>query len=328
MLNFQAYQATLEQIICSQRAALGLQEAVETVTTTLLGAGESNISLRITVNGRHDFTLRIAYRSDIEDNLAREFALLQQLAPGFGPTPLYLDTSKQSIPYAFALLSFIPGEIVSSWTAHHIQQHATKLARLHLSQVPYWNRSREALRYEPFDMYQEFQAGLAYWRSHYPAIMEVEAVARLISPLAAYFQQHNDLFISLPSFSLIHADPCLPNILFTCDDVWYIDWEWTRYGDPAYDIAQLVWDIDNPPWQFALSAEQFALLLDTYLQQRPDPTLRERREVWMSYIQFFDHLHYRSRVQDLMTSSSHTLSQDEYRAVVARITDALSMRFL
>src|SRR5690242_13276506 len=113
MLDFQAYQATLEQIIRSQKAALGLQEAVETVTAMPLGTGESNISLLVTVNGQHDFTLRIAYRADTEDNLAREFALLQQLVPGFGPTPLYLDTSKQSIPYAFALLSFIPGEIVT-----------------------------------------------------------------------------------------------------------------------------------------------------------------------------------------------------------------------
>lgn len=328
MLDFQAYQAVLEQLIRSQRTALGLQEAVDTVTTTPLGAGESNISLRITVNGQYDFTLRVAYRADTEDNLAREFALLQQLTPGFGPTPLYLDTSKQLLPYAFALLSFISGEIVTSWTAYHVQLHATRLARLHQPRVPYWNRSREAPRYEPFNMYQEFQAGLAYWRSRYPAIMEVEEVARLIPRLAAYFQQHNDLFTSLPSFSLIHADPCLSNILFTHDDVRYIDWEWTRYGDPAYDIAQLVWDIDNLPWQFTLSEELFALLLHTYLQLRPDPTLRERRNVWMSFIQFFDHLHYRSRVQELMTTFSHTLSQDEYRAVVARITNALSARFL
>jgi Ser/Thr protein kinase RdoA (MazF antagonist) len=328
MLDLHAYQPTLEQIIRSQRAALGLREAVETVAATPLGAGESNISLRITVNGPHDFTLRIAYRADTEDNLAREFALLQRLPPGFGPTPLYLDISKQRLPYAFALLSFIPGEIVTSWTAHHLQLHANKLARLHLSQVPYWNQSRGPLRYEPFDIYQEFQTSLGYWRNHYPAVVEVEVVAQLIPRLAAYFQQHNDLFTSLSSFSLIHADPCLPNILFTSDDVWYIDWEWTRYGDPAYDIAQLVWDIDNPPWQCTLSEEQLGLLLHTYQQQRPDPTLRERRDVWMAYIQFFDHLYYRSRVEHLMTNSSHSLSQDEYRAVVARITNALSAKFL
>ena len=177
-------------------------------------------------------------------------------------------------------------------------------------------------------MRQRFHDGLAYWRTYYPALFEIDVVTQLVPRLDAYTATHNSLFTGLPSFSLIHGDPCVPNVLFDHDgEVHYIDWEWMGYGDPALDVAQLGWDIANPPWQIALVGDRLDAYLGAYQAHRPDPTLRERREVWMAHLKFFDHLHYRTKAQQHRTGANDA-PREHYLSAVERIADSLIAQFL
>jgi aminoglycoside phosphotransferase (APT) family kinase protein len=315
----------LARLIHGQHAALGIGEPIGTLATALLGAGESNLSLRVDVNGQPRFTARLAYRPEADAHLAHEFADLALLPPGIGPTPLHLDLSRQYVPYPCAILSFVPGDIHVDWPSEDLQTHAATLARLHQQQMPCWGATDD-LHNGPFDMHERFRASLTYWRTHHPELFEIAVVERLVPRLDAYFAAHNDLFTALPSFSPVHGDLCVPNILFDRGAVRYIDWEWMEYGDPAMDVAQLGWDIANPPWQLCLVGERLDAFLGAYLAHRPDPVLPERRKVWITYFKFFDHLHFRTRAAQQVTAPPATAPQ--YVAAVERIEQALVAQFL
>jgi aminoglycoside phosphotransferase (APT) family kinase protein len=316
------YQDELARLLHAHSAALGIIGPITAVTTSLLGRGESHLSLRVDVNEQQCFTARLAYRPDWDAQLAREFEYLTLLPSGIGPAPLYLDLSKRYVPYPCAILSFVRGASRSDWSSNDLQVHAATLARLHQAQAPHWGGIGD-LRQRPFDMRQHFHAALAYWRTHHPDLFSLDVVARLVPRLDDYVTAHNDLFTALHSFSLVHGDMCVPNILFDNSAVRYIDWEWTEYGDPAVDITQLGWDIANPPWQLCLVQDRLDTFLAAYQAHRPDPTLRPRREVWMAYYKFFDHLHFRTRA-----AQQQDRSRQQYVAAVERIERALVAQFL
>ncbi len=236
--NAQMYHNGLVHLVRANRVALGITDPIAMLTTTTLGAGESNLSVCVEVNERQSFTARLAYRAEGEAHLAREFAHLALLPSGVGPTPLHLDLSRRHVPYPCAILSFLPGAPRTEWSVDDLRAHAATLARLHRAQVPYWGGIGDEQR-GPFDMRRRFQDSLAYWRTHHPALFEIDVVAQLVPRLDAYTAAHNSLFTSLSSFSLVHGDPCVPNIIFDDEEVRYIDWEWMGYGDPALDVAQL-----------------------------------------------------------------------------------------
>ncbi len=324
----QTFHDGLARLFRENHVALGIADPIATLTTTTLGAGESNLSLRVEVNGRQSFTARLAYRAEAKAdvNLAREFEQLTLLPAGVGPTPLYLDLSKRHVPYPCAVLSFVPGAPRAEWSVEDVRAYAATLARLHRPQVPHWGAIGDAHE-RPFDMRQRFHDSLAYWRTHHPALLEIDTVARLVLRLDAYTAAHNSLFTGLSSFSLVHGDPCVPNVLFDHNgEVRYIDWEWMGYGDPALDVAQLGWDIANPPWQIALVGDRLDAYLGAYQAHRPDPTLRERREVWMAHLKFFDHLHYRTKAQQHQTEANN-VSRKHYLSAVERIADSLIAQF-
>jgi aminoglycoside phosphotransferase (APT) family kinase protein len=175
-------------------------------------------------------------------------------------------------------------------------------------------------------MPQRFRDSLAYWRTREPALFDIEVVTQLVPHLTSYFAAHNDLFTGLASFSLLHGDLCVPNILFDHGTVHYIDWEWMAYGDPALDVAQLGWDIANPPWQLVPLGQRLEAYLGAYAAERPDATLRQRREIWMVYLKFFDHLHYRTKAQQQAGAGVGAMTQ--YQAAVERITASLTAQFL
>ncbi len=132
-----AFHQGVARLVRANRDALRIADPIDTLTIATMGAGESNLSLRVEVNGRQRFTARLAYRAEAETHLAREFGRLALLPSGVGPTPLYLDLSKQFVLYPCAILSFVPGEPRADWSVEDLQAHAAALARLHHHQVPY-----------------------------------------------------------------------------------------------------------------------------------------------------------------------------------------------
>lgn len=326
--DLDAHRPHIINILHAHHDALPLHAPIDTVTITPLGIGENNLMLHILLNKQVQLTIRIAYQPDTPvQNLSIEFRDLQQLPAGFGPRPFYLDTSRQELPYPFAILSFVPGTTPAHWSEEILRIHAAKLARLHQHETTFWT-DREGRQYNvPFDLYQRFARNLVSWQTRYPQFFEETSINQLVPHLDSYFREYNPLFTSLTRFSLIHADLCASNILFHESDVHYIDWEYMGYGDSAIDIAQLAWDIDNPPWQIKLTGQALDTFLQTYLASHPDPTLAERHKVWSTYLKFFDHFGYRLKAQQA-ANAIQAFPSAYYQATIQRMVDSLVQQFL
>lgn len=325
--DLDTYRPRILNILRMQRNTLPWSGSLDTVEITMLGIGESNLMLLLALTGQPPLTMRIAYREDIGDKyLPQEFRLLQQLPEGLGPQPFVLDMSRRDLPYPFAILSFIPGSTPANWTEEILRAHAANIARMHQRKSATWTTREGQQSSAPFDFYQMFQENIARWRELSPWIFEDELIIRLLPQLNAYFHERNHLFTSLTRFSLIHGDLCAPNILVHEGDVRYIDWEYARYGDGALDIAQLAWNIENPPWQIKLTGQPLAMFFQTYLAQHPDPTLIERYEAWCVTIKFIDHITHRRTAS--RSNSIKAFPNKYYQIVYQRLLDSLAQQFL
>ncbi|GAC1403448.1 MAG: hypothetical protein NVSMB52_17440 [Chloroflexota bacterium] len=325
-IDVPAYATGLADLISANREALNLHKPVRHITVNTLGSGESNLNLLLTINRRRAYTVRIARRPETEPNLAREFSLLSLLPANVGPHPFILDTTKKHIPHHFSILSFIRGEPVAHWTLPHFEAHAAGLARLHTKQISGWG-DLSNLQYRPFRIQERFHDALMSWRAKHSWLFKLKPVISLIPRLDQYFLRHEYLFADLTSFSLVHGDSCVPNILFHNGEVRYIDWEWVSFSDPALDVCQMGWDIPNPPWNLAPSQSEIEAYLRAYSVHRFDATLRERRLVWMTFVKFTDHLHYRTRAEAPLLDI-YDLPREHYSASAERIFLSLAEQFL
>lgn len=324
--DVQAYHHEMVRLVHARRDLLSLDGPLEDVRFHFLGAGESNVNFRMTVDGAHNFTVRVARRLETEASLIREFNLLRFLPAGFGPQPFLLDASREWLPHPFAILSYLHGSPVQRPSIAHLRTHAARLAQLHTHQVSFWG-DPDRVQNRPFNIHDHFNSAVQYWRTAHPWVLEVESVSRLLPLLDEYFNAHASLFTRLSSFSIIHGDACLPNILFDAENVCYIDWEWMSFGDPVLDLAPLCWDIENLPWNSALRPEDREAYLTAYLAHRPDDTLRERLPVWITFIKFTDHLHYRTKAA-CAELTIHDLPREVYHDAVINIERSLVAQFL
>lgn len=322
ILDLSPYHPTLEGMLRANAAVLGLREPLGPIHSELLGRGESNLSFRLSLGQQQSFTLRLCHRPEVAQNLEREFTLLGTLPKGFGPRPYLLDTSAEILPGPFALVSYLPGEVQARLTLEQLRAHGCRLAELHNATESHAEGAASP------DIHQEFLSSLAYWRGSHPALLEQPDVKRLILVLGRHFERVSAPLAGSARAVIIHGDPCLPNILFDGAQANYIDWEWTRLGDPAQDLSQVGWHFENPPWQTRLSETDEAAYLDAYQGLRPDPTLLERRRLWVTLYGFFDHLHFRTKEAAQAARGEVLPGELDYAEVVARMYDALTLEFL
>lgn len=80
-----------------------------------------------------------------------------------------------------------------------------------------------------------------------------------------------------PGFSLIHGDLSVGNILWRDGSVRLIDWEFSRDGDPAEDLAYLIADQD-------LSPDIVSELADAYAGASGDPWTLARMPAWLPLV--------------------------------------------
>jgi aminoglycoside phosphotransferase (APT) family kinase protein len=122
---------TVAVIIRHYRAMLGLEQ-IDQVEAALLGRGEANLNVLVTVNEAQRFNLRIGIReAESERTLQREYDVLQLVPAGIGPHAYLVDLSRTRLSQPYMLLDYLDGEVKSSWDMTDLEAHARTLARLH-----------------------------------------------------------------------------------------------------------------------------------------------------------------------------------------------------
>lgn len=242
---------------------------------TLLGVGENNINLLVQSRAEK-VVFRIGQRKELEPNVSREYRFLSKIPAGYGPAPIFLDTSRKIIPSTYSVTSYVEGEQVKAWKREHFKIHAKKLAGLHKKRYPV--KKRFDLRKEvikDMDCYKEYRQ---------------EPTIRKVYPLVLKeIEQHNHLFLGLKHHSMIHGDISPSNILFKDQECKYIDWEWATFGDPATDFARFFFpDFGLYPWFIKLDEKGQCFLLREYSKYRKDNTMNQRVKIMHNYYKFSD----------------------------------------
>ena len=269
---------TVAAIIQCHREVLGLEQ-IDQIETALLGQGEANLNVLVTVNQAQRFNLRIGLReAESERTLQREYDVLQLVPAGIGPRAFVVDLSRTQLNQPYMLLDYLAGELKTAWDRADLEAHTRTLARLH-QQTFAQHRAIGQLSDAPYGFLHRFETGVSYWQTHHPALFDIPVVQRLLPAIRQLVSANTDLFARLQRFTPVHGDAHPLNILFQSDRVCYIDWEWAAIGDPAQDIAMLGWDVATA-WQMELRGERLDGFLAAYLALEPDETLRERRDLW------------------------------------------------
>ncbi|MCB0209457.1 MAG: aminoglycoside phosphotransferase family protein [Anaerolineae bacterium] len=301
---------TVTAIMHKHGAALGL-ESISHVETAAIGQGEANRNVLVTVDKARDFNVRIGLRDkESERTLQGEFNVLQRVPEGIGPQAFVVDFTRAEMAAPYMVLEYVAGAVKQTWDRADLEAHARTLARLHRQKFNVHGAVGQ-LSDASYDFLHRFDVAVEYWRTHHPYLLEIPIVQRLLPRIRHYIAGNNDLFTGLRRFCLVHGDAHPQNILFDGDRLRYIDWEWAVVGDPACDIAMIGWDIPTH-WQMELTGERLEEFIEAYLALEPDDTLRRRRDVWMVYTMYFDHIYHRTQIAaDTTGRQLYTVQQIE-----------------
>ncbi len=259
------------------------------VTVHRVTGGFNNALYRVDADGQ-----RYACKLCVADECrraAREYAalrLLQAAGLDIAPQPLWLDESCAIVPFPAVAYRWLPGEPLSpSPTAQQLASLLDSFHCLHALQPGNFEDHdvRDAWsHWFDFELYlaelRDFLAKYGPWLATTdPDGRDLrDRLARLVDGCVevALTTTANPGHESV-SLRLCRVDPNLANTVWSGDGrLRWVDWEYSGWGDPAIDIAELRWHAAS----VELSEAQHAWLRDNYRRPAGDHAFEERLAVW------------------------------------------------
>ena len=259
------------------------------VTVYRVTGGANNALYRVDVVGQC-YAVKLCV-VDERRRAAREYGALQLIhAAGLdiAPQPLWLDESCTVVPFPAVAYRWLNGEPLSpSPTAQQLAALLDSFQRLHTLQPAdfedYDIPDAWFHRFD-FDLYlaelRDFLAKYGSWLvATDPDGRDLrDRLARLVDSCTEVVltADVNPGRESVP-LRLCRVDPNLANTVWSGDGrVRWVDWEYSGWGDPALDLADLRWHAALAE----LSEAQHAWLRDNYRQPTGDQFFEERLVVW------------------------------------------------
>jgi aminoglycoside phosphotransferase (APT) family kinase protein len=259
------------------------------VTVHRVTGGANNALCRVEADGQN-YACKLCV-VDERRRAAREYGALRLMhAAGLdiAPHPLWLDESCTVVPFPAVAYRWLPGEPLSpSPTAQQLAALLDSFQRLHTLQPG---------DFEDHDIPDAW----FHWFDFAPYLAELHGFLAEHGPwLAATAPDGRDLRDRLTqlvdgcaevvltadvdpgresvSLSLCRVDANLANTVWSGDGrLRWVDWEYSGWGDPALDLADLRWHGALAE----LSEAQHDWLRDSYRQPTGDQFFGERLEVW------------------------------------------------
>lgn len=247
-----------------------------------LGKGENNTNYLVKTPERN-FIIRIARKKELYHLLKSEFDILHHIPKGIGPTPIAYDSSTGK---PIVLLSYIEGQLLTQWSEHHIRSYLKSLAQLHEKRFPYYDREK---RRGKMTIKEHFLKGLRSWINDCKELFEHRTVQKISKYVLNHVEQAQPLFDHITSYSIIHSDACMTNVVFNKKKAFLIDWEWATYGDSARDLALLsTGNYTLKPWYLKMNEEKFKWYVKQYTCIRHEKNLYKRALIWRLIQRYFD----------------------------------------
>lgn len=318
------YKKNIIKFVNEKYKKLGL-DSVDSIEISHLGTGENNLNLLVIINHKHKFVVRIALRKNIEKNMVNEFKTLQSLPKDLGPKPIYFDDSKKYLPRVFSLQSFIPGKPLKKWSKIYLIAHAKKAAKLHSQRNSY-----STFFGKQYSLNKRLIREIKSFKSGRMLTNDDSEINDLRSKIHKLFNQKDYLLKNIKLFSKIHGDLTIGNIFSYKEKLHYIDWEWSRFDDNAFDLAKLYYpDLKLLNWAIKLNPKSEDLFLKQYQKSLSfkDSTLKERINLWQIYIMFTDYIYFKWKLANY-NPVENSLPKKYYKKTVELMHKSLHTRFL
>lgn len=260
---------------------LGLSN-IDSVSCTPLEGGTANVTYLAKVNDNKKFILRFHPKSDDQtDHTAEEYKKLKEANGLHAPKALHLG-KPDFINSSALIMEFEEGEHkdFNALTPVEIKNFANAVADIHsitrantFSKTPDLPEDAEGTHYDYIQSHLDNT--ISRWLNEAdPSIYQADQglIQRAQHELNEQIEQHKEAFSST-TFSYLHNDIVVLNVLWNKDQPTIIDWEVPAFGDRADEVAY-IFAINNTSNEFN------EVFLEEYEKHVDDPTLRERIEIY------------------------------------------------
>ncbi len=253
-----------------------------------VNGGANNAMYRVRSSGG-DFAAKLCV-NDERNRARREFnalTLLRRAKLNIAPEPMALDESCESVPFPVTIYQWIEGKTLS--TPLSDSQLSAMLERIQsfhaLSPKHFPNTKLDDawfhwFAFEPYLIeLQEFQKQYGEWLD----AQDVEGrqlsarIARLVgSCIRVVSSSHIAPSREAIALRWAHVDWNLANVVQSRDGLYWVDWEYSGWGDPALELADLRWHIALD----GLTETQHRFLRENYRRPDDDPDFDKRLDLW------------------------------------------------
>lgn len=275
-------------VSAAQAAAAEVWEAPG-VTIRRIAGGANNALFQLQVEGQC-YACKV-FVPDERRRAVREYGTLRLLrAAGLdvAPEPLLLDESCTILPLPVVIYRWIEGRPLGPAVASGQLSAllACYQAVVHLRQGDFADAELPTAWFHWFDR-QPYLAELDDWLDRYGSWLAATDVqgavlharlARLVASNREFFRG-TSVAVSRGQFPLrlCHVDTNLANAIWCPDGrVRWVDWEYSGWGDPALNLAELRWHGSTA----ALNAAQQGWLRQNYCRPADDPSFEDRLVLW------------------------------------------------
>jgi aminoglycoside phosphotransferase (APT) family kinase protein len=232
-------------------------------------SGGNNNLLYRAVNHEHDLVIKFTIR-DTRDRAGREFetlTALQQVALSLAPIPIYLD--RDSYPQPVIIQSYLDGVVSAEscttdadWDnliAHYLTLHSVTPDHVQTS-----------LRSAVLNMYNAEQAKRTIYEQL--ARLPPDQHSAEMKAIMARVEHKRWPIWNTPPVALTRSDPNPSNFIRRTDAWLSVDWENSGWGDPAFEIA----DMMVHPAYMHVTSERWESVIAAYCHGMSDPNAEVR----------------------------------------------------
>ena len=230
-----------------------------------LGTGESYTAWRIG-SGEQARVLRLPRRPphDLPRPLETEFEALRRVPPELGPSAVALETgSDNPLGTPYMVTTHVPGRALraTDWNPRLATALAHQIARLHdaLATGP-----APSTAFVP-GAGEQGEELLTWWGEHHPETLTDPRVRALLPVWRRELDRLAPAFEAVPTHRLIHGDAVATNVILGPDGLpRLIDFEWSRPGDTAKDLALIGGRVTGGPWYLPMTSDDVTAFVTEY----------------------------------------------------------------
>ena len=214
---------------------------------SFLASGNHNDNYAIETTGKK-YVLRIENNPQFK-NLKKEYTLLKSLKSGLVPKVYFFDKSHKIIPHDYFIEEFVEGKYPKILNDKFITLMAKWLKRLH----------QQKQSCQEHSMLKSIKPYFKNVKNHKDAISTETAnkIDALFKRVTVFCKKNDGIFAERKEACLLHGDLSRENIIYDGKKIILLDWEFSRYNFPEWDLVYFMQSLK-------LNFKQKELFLKTY----------------------------------------------------------------